>query len=464
MRRALSAALAAGSALVLYLATASAPALAATHEPTTPVRHFVYMMQGSATYDHYFGTYGRGDGLPANTCLPLITAGPGAAGSDCVRPFALHGTDPEPLSGGTAVERAQYRGGAMDGFASAFQHMGRDGRAPMGYFDRRDLPVSWRLADDYVLFDRFFAASQDGARTNRSYWVAAGPPRPSAGPVATSGALDQPTIFDRLQQAGVSWKFYVQDYDPHETFQARGGPNPTTQALRVPLLEQARFVTDPALSAHIVDLSEYRLDLARGTLPAVSFVAASRSGERSPGSIPAGQRLIQGMVDGLATSRYWTSSAMLIGYDSPGGWYDHVPPPEMTGQRLGFRVPALLVGAYARPGHVESTPLDSSAGLAFIERNWGLAPLTERDGGSAGLDAAFDFASPPRAPAVVAPTAATTPAFPTRTAPVYWLYGLGALAALVLVVGAFVAVRAERRGPRRPTGVHRAPDEKESVP
>src|SRR5439155_999128 len=86
----------------------------------------------------------------------------------------------------------------------------------------------------------------------------------------------QPTIFDRLQAAGVSWKFYVQDYRPDQTFRTASPTDPAAQTVRVPLLNYARFVDDPALRSHIADLDQYYRDLHDGTLPAVAWVAATR--------------------------------------------------------------------------------------------------------------------------------------------------------------------------------------------
>src|SRR5436305_13684628 len=103
----------------------------------------------------------------------------------------------------------------------------------MGYYDQRDLPFSWQMAHDYVLFDRFFAAAPYGIRLNRSYWVAAAAP-PSA-KVPATGYGNQPTIFDRLQQAGVSWKFYIQDYNPALTYQQIRKNDQVPQTERVPL-------------------------------------------------------------------------------------------------------------------------------------------------------------------------------------------------------------------------------------
>ena len=41
---------------------------AAAVKSRTPIRHFVVLMQQDRSFDHYFGTYKRADGLPRNVC------------------------------------------------------------------------------------------------------------------------------------------------------------------------------------------------------------------------------------------------------------------------------------------------------------------------------------------------------------------------------------------------------------
>jgi phospholipase C len=73
--------------------------------------------------------------------------------------------------------------------------------------------------------------------------------------------------------------------------------------------------------------------------------------------------------------------------------------------RLGFRVPAVIVSPYARPDYVTSTVYDHTSILRLIEEKWNLPPLTRRDAeATAPLDALdFDhpphFLTPPRLPA-----------------------------------------------------------------
>ena len=51
---------------------------------------------------------------------------------------------------------------------------------------------------------------------------------------------------------------------------------------------------------------------------------------------------------------------------------------------------------YALPGSVNHTVLDSGSALAFIERNWNVAPLASRDAQANSLASAFDFRNAPR--------------------------------------------------------------------
>ncbi|WP_416985136.1 alkaline phosphatase family protein [Streptomyces sp. T028] len=420
-----------------------------TAGPTTPVRHFVYLMQGGRSFDNYFGAFPGADGIPAGACQPRIVKG---GSGDCVRPFPLHGTVPAPLHPTRSLISAQVDGGRMDGFVSAFTRQGRDGAPAMGHYDERDLPFSWAVARENVLFDRFFSVVPFGVGAERHQWVAASSPPGGGQTIPAGGHDDRPTIFDRLGQAGVSWKFYVEGYRPDETFRS---PD-STQPVRAPLLGYARFVDDPALRGHIADLGQYYRDLEKGSLPAVSYIASSGSAERSAHAIPAGQKLIRGVVTQLMLSRYWDSSALLWSYDGSGGWYDHVPPPTTAHGPRGLRVPAVLVSPYARVGHVDHTVLDSAGALRFIEDNWRLKPLTARDANARSIAGAFDFTQAPREPAVL-PVEAAAPegTRSVHSAIVYRVYG-GAAALVALVLGA--AVLTARRGSGPPQSPPSSPE------
>jgi len=67
-----------------------------------------------------------------------------------------------------------------------------------------------------------------------------------------------------------------------------------------------------------------------------------------------------------------------------------------TYDRLGFRVPAVIVSPYAKPGYVTSTVYDHTSILKLIQRKWNLPPLTRRDSAASDPLDALDLQSPPR--------------------------------------------------------------------
>ena len=438
-----------GAARKAPQAQRSAPRAGPRTLPRTPIQHFIFLMQGGRTFDNYFGSYPGADGPPSGTCQAMMAARPK---DGCVRPFALPGIQAPTLNASGTVISRQYNDGAMNGFVSAYQEEGRNGTLAMGYYNRRELPFYWDTASNYVLFDHFFSSALQGTRVNRSYWVSAAPPPGGGQQVPASGYGRQLTIFDRLQAAGISWKFYVQDYNSNATYQTAPSAGPNTQTVRVPLLNYARFVDDPVLRKHIVGMGQYYKDVADRTLPAVAYIASASDDEQAARSIPAAQDMIHNLVTQLMQSPYWDSSALMWSYDGSGGWYDNVAPPRAGSAQLGLRVPALLVSAYARKGQVNHTVLDYTSALAFIERNWRLAPLTSRDARATSLASAFDFAAAPRPPVIMpaVTSAQAGVARPQRVAPrgaIYSLYGAAAAVALLLFV--FAAMASAQTAKRR---------------
>jgi phospholipase C len=435
--------------LGLLLVMLAAPAArAADPEPTTPIEHFVVLMQENHTFDNYFASYPGADGPPKNVCMPKVVTDPSAG---CDNRVWIGNTPTLDLLHSTEVSAEQLNGGKMNGFVSAFTRRGIDAAQPMGYYDDRDLPYYWNLADSYVLFDRFFTPAHAGSVWNHMFWVtgAAGNPK---GDVIPPGGFDDkqvPTIFDRLEAAGVSWKFYVQNYDPRITaFNTRTltDNDKLSQPIWVPLLAYRKYVDDPKLFSHIVDMSQYYEDAANGTLPAVSFMAPAGSSEHPPGRIQAGEAFIRTIVTALMRSSAWPSSAFMWTYDDWGGWYDHVRPPVVDQYGYGFRVPAILVSSWARHGQVNHTQLDFTSMLKFIEENWRLQPLAARDRAAQSIASAFDFTrQAPRQPVLLGLERHVKPQPPVRTGLIYWLYGLAVLLPLVLIGVALTARRRWRR-------------------
>jgi phospholipase C len=298
----------------------------------------------------------------------------------------------------------------------------------MGYYDATELPFYWNVADRYTLFDNFFSSARVGTRQNYFFWVA-GNPAPSGERLPPQGYGDVPTIFDRLQQRGVPWKFYVENLDKALNYRTR----PAATA-RIPLLGYARFLDDPNLAKNIVDLSEYYRDLQNNTLPAVSYVVTRGSNESPPSRLDVGQSLIRSMSSELAKSSYWSGSAFVLTYSGWGGWYDHVTPPSVDGYGYGFRVPTLMISPYSRRGEVNHTTLDYTGILHFIEQNWQVPALGARDAQSPGLVSAFDFGQPPRPPELIGTDRSAPPVDSRARWVVYSCYGGTVLVAIAAAV------------------------------
>jgi phospholipase C len=404
------------------------------------------LMQENHTFDNYFGTYPGVNGLPLDTQMPVDPANPSAG---VVTPWHI---DPNyslsDISHSRATFEEQYNNGQMNGFVAAINRRNQDGRLTMGYYDGRDIPYYWNLADNFVLFDNFFSSAKDGSLVNHIFWVAGQMPQTVEGETLTQRLSDVHTIFDRLQAAGVSWKFYVQNYDPTITYRNKDvSGNRASQIIWCPLLYFDRYIDDPVLSSHIVDLSEYFSDLQNGTLPEVAYIAPSGASEHPPGSLVMGQRFVKNLVQELMRSSVWDSSAFLLTYDDWGGWYDHVTPPQIDDFGYGLRVPTLLISPYARRGYIDHTELDYTSILKFIEENWGLQPLATRDANANNFLSAFDFNQKPRLPEFLSMTRESPKVSPSRSAMVIYLT-YGPVFLILVTITSLIFFRQRRRRAR----------------
>jgi phospholipase C len=429
--------------VLLALAAAAAVPAQATAQtaPTTPIRHLVVLMQENHTFDNYFGTYPGADGPPAGTCLPKSFQDPALG---CSGPAHVGGRAVLGLGSDPTLFARQFRNGRMDGFVAAY----RIGRGlgglpnPLGYYDDRDLPFAWNLADRYVLFDRFFSSARGGSVWNHLFAISAQPGNSTADKLPKAGYPNTTTIFDRLEEAGIPWRFYVKDYDPTNTIDNPVVGDRASQLLQVPLLAMPRFVRSPQLISHVVDIQEFYRDAQAGRLPAVSYIAPGGLSEHPPGKLVAGQTLVRTIVNELMRSPQWSSTAFLLTYDSWGGWYDHVRPPTVDRYGYGFRVPTLLVSPYAKRGSINHDTLDFTSILRFIEDNWRLEPLAQRDASALSIASAFDFSAPPRAPEFISTSRTATRVAAVHTGVVYWAYG-GAVMLMLAVIA--VALTSSRR-------------------
>jgi len=470
------------TSLAMALGFAAAPlALAAPVQAAgKPIQHVVFLMQENHTFDNYFSSFPGVDQPPAQACMPswiptpspspspAPSATPSPSSSPSSKPSSSLGpsSTPKPtpapnptpssiqcydrfhlsshrtvdLNHGAAAALRAYDSGKMDGFSASQAQYNLPTNLAMGYYDGSDLPLYYNLASQYVLAQRFFSSAWGSSEINHMYSVAARAP----GTLPATG-YDFQTIFDSLQASGVSWKFYVQNYDATINFRNHDpAAAKSAQLIWAPLLDFARFVDDPSLSSHIVDMSQYYTDLQKGQLPAVAYLAPSGLSEHPPGDITVGQSFGAATVTSLMRSSAWYSSLFVLSWDDWGGWYDHVAPPQVDADGYGFRVPALIVSPYAKSGTIDNTTYDFTSVLKFIEDNWSLQPLTARDATANSISNALDLSKSPAAPVFPAQTYPAQPAQDTHNRPL--LLGIyAAVVAIAILCGALILLRPWRR-------------------
>ena len=148
--------------------------------------------------------------------------------------------------------------------------------------------------------------------------------------------------------------------------------------------------------ANFATARQFSRDVAAGNLPDVSWVIGAPGGdEHPPKNVQTGQDSVaDDIVNKLGESSYWGGLALFLTWDDYGGFYDHVPPPQVDAYGYGFRVPCLVISPFARKGFVDSAVNDHTSILRFIETRYGLAPLSSRDAKANPMLEAFDFQQP----------------------------------------------------------------------
>jgi hypothetical protein len=110
--------------------------------------------------------------------------------------------------------------------------------------------------------------------------------------------------------------------------------------------------------------------------------------DHPPHDVMRAEKLIADVYNAIRSNAdLWNSTLLVVFYDEHGGFYDHVPPPaatppddhreEYTFDRLGVRVPALLVSPWV-DNRVEHTRFDHTSLLRYLTDKWQLTPLPSR--------------------------------------------------------------------------------------
>ena len=384
------------------------------------IDHIFVLMLENRSFDHFFGLSGL-PGVPRPADARFV----GGAADRCP-------IDPPHEF---ADVQAQIAGGAMSGFSGAAWQ----GFAPT------QVPVVSQLAQEFVLFDNWFASVPGPTWPNRFFVHAASSGGLATSPTQfqTSGAVIKPSspfrfqngsIFDRLDQQGVKWRVYHGDVHP--------------QMLALPGMVK-RYLSGsdnfcPTLPGD-PHFSDFATDVADPAYaPAYTFIEPNYAielgsqfrfgdSQHPKGLVSAGEGLVKLVYEALRASPLWSSSLLLVTWDEHGGFYDHVPPgpavppgdveynrptdgsdPGFRFDRLGLRVPTLLVSPWAPRGALGSQLFPgavfdhTSVIRSVFDRFAPGASLTARDAAAPGWQSGLLATA--RAGAASGPTVLAAPA------------------------------------------------------
>ncbi|MGH9006925.1 MAG: alkaline phosphatase family protein [Acidimicrobiales bacterium] len=443
------------------------------------IKHVIIIEQENRSFDSYFGTYPRADGIPMKNGVPSVCV-PNPTGG-CTEPFH----DTADVNGGGPHSKRfavdDVDGGAMDGFIRSTvvarkRCLNQDvpactNAAPpdvMGYHTAGEIPNYWKYAEDFVLDDHMFEPVKSWSLPDHLYLVSewsakcakASPSSCVNAIVGPEGTAQMETAVDQALQTGtanvvdawtditwllyakhVSWAYYIQtgDQPDCENDAAETCP-PVPQSASTPgiwnPLPLFEDVQKDGQLKNVQPLERYFAAAKAGTLPAVTWIAPSQAdSEHPPASVHQGQAYVTALINAAMKSPDWNSTAIFLEWDDWGGFYDHVVPPAIDQNGYGLRVPAIVISPYAKKGYIDRQTLSSDAYLKFIEDDFlggaRLNPRTDRRPdprpdvredapqlGTLAMD--FDFSQPPRRPMLLPTNPPTdSPSIPA------WFLGKG---------------------------------------
>jgi acid phosphatase len=235
--------------------------------------------------------------------------------------------------------------------------------------------------------------------------------QPFAPPFSSFGrqlaAQTNPTIGDRLTDAGVDWAWYAGGWDDA----VAGHPDPLFQFHHQPFAYYANYGPGTPGRAHLQDEHAFQsLAAASGSscqLKPVSFIKPIGEENEHPGyaSEPLGSSHLVDLVKSVENSACADSTMVIVTYDEFGGQWDHVPPPGQAGGTAGphdewgpgTRIPAVVITRRLHGSFVvDSAEHDTTSILSTLEHRYGLQPLGPRDAAVNDVASAFSATRPGR--------------------------------------------------------------------
>src|SRR5579862_1213288 len=358
------------------------------------IKHVVVVIMENRTFDNVF------NGFPGADSAQVGRTHDG--GSVILTPTSYYGLcDPDHSHEAWLKD---WDNGKMDGFdttPASCVAIPPNPYYPYHFLYPSAVKPYWDLAKEFSLADRMFA-SQSGPSYPGHLFIVAGQSHnetddPSSeiwgcdAPAGTTvptlnhqipgqitgnefPCFDAPTLADRLDQAQLSWLYYAWEADYRLT-----GQKYSFTVIPYDAIHHIRYGTD--WNNHIRGPERTIFaDIQNGTLPAVSWVDPPLlSSDHPQATTSHGPDFVATLANTLGRSKYWANTALLVTWDDHGGWYDHVAPPQLDNNGLGFRVPLIVISPYARRGYVSHVRHEFASLIKFTEQVFGLQSLGTTD-------------------------------------------------------------------------------------
>jgi phospholipase C len=331
------------------------------------------------------------------------------------------------------------------------------------YVNPADVAVYLQMAQSYSFADRMFQTNQ-GPSFPAHQFIISGTSAPSAnsdlfaaenpantggiaGCIAPAGAtvemidatgsesttmypcFEHPTLTDLLDNANLTWRYYAPSAGSIWT-----APD-AIDHMCVPSAPTGGTCTGTDFSSTSPKVvlnqtqanAQILADIADNQLPQVSWVIpAAQFSDHAASNTGCGPSWVTQVVNAIGNSPYWSNTAIFITWDDWGGWYDHVPPPQVLqnctqwgcGYVYGFRVPMIAISPYlVKTGYISHVNHDFGSILKFIETNFDLPSLGYADAPADDLSDFFNYKQSPTAFQALTPPGNTSTCIADSSAP-----------------------------------------------
>ena len=190
------------------------------------------------------------------------------------------------------------------------------------------------------------------------------------------------TIGDLLIDGKVSWVYYGDQFDRYlDDKYDQKADDEYCNICNWAQYDSAIMTNNAVRKQHLADTKNLYTGIESGTLPAVSYVKPSGLVDGHPASskLILFEGFVKKIVDEVnANPTLKANTAIFITEDEGGGYWDsgYVQPLDFFGD--GTRIPLIVVSQFSKGGHISHDYSDHVSISKFIERNWGLTPITNR--------------------------------------------------------------------------------------